>query len=231
MSAADQGATRDAMRLLGAALILAAVLVCASASRADAAPNATSAPKPHASSSPRPSPSALPNVLSCDESCYPPGATKRKSWASYLDAYNAAKIEYTKAYWDAQGRLTLANVAPYEKQRATDPYILVVVVVIVLTGLVLSVLQFLKGPLYARTLATPERIDGNKDQPGSGRHRARNKEREDDDEVDDATMSDLKLSLNGIELRSASIGLLVLTLSIAFFYLYLIYVYQIHATK
>ncbi len=105
--------------------------------------------------------------------------------------------------------------APYERQAIADWIVLVLVIVIVLGGLALSAYQIFKGPRYANALASA----ANASDTATG-----------DGKAAPYLVTELKLSFQNIEVRSASIGFLILALSLAFFFLYLTFVYRVHAT-
>jgi hypothetical protein len=105
-----------------------------------------------------------------------------------------------------------ANVADLDltigrAQLQRAPIILTIVVVVVSIGLLLSLLQFLRS---YRTHELASKMPEATSQTAS---------------VDTA---DIKLSLQGLEVKTATIGLAILAMSLGFFYLYLTIVYTIH---
>jgi hypothetical protein len=116
---------------------------------------------------------------------------------AYDDFQSSYWRDFAIPYYQQQLLKEKLNVAALQSQRSTGYFILVFVVLIVLAGLALSILQFLKGVWLAKAQPLP-------DDP-----------------------SKFTANLQGVEVQSSSIGLLILTVSLVFFYLYIKYVYTI----
>jgi hypothetical protein len=120
-------------------------------------------------------------------------------------AYNTFQTSYWRdfatPYYKEQLRKERLNVGAMDSQAHTGPLILMFVMIIVSVGLALSVLQFVKGVWLANTRTSA------------------------------GDNSQFSANLQGVEIKSSSIGLLILTVSLVFFYVYIKYVYTITVLK
>lgn len=95
------------------------------------------------------------------------------------------------------------NIKLGEAQLKRAPWILGIVIAVLLAGLAMSWLQFSKS---LRSTRLP------------------------DVKPEDPAYNNFKISLQGIEVQSATVGVAILLISLVFFYLYLTIVYQLHVS-